>query len=175
MNNLNGKQKKESINKSWEFGSNSVRMLALQLISRVISDETPENMLEIQKPLIEYLTNYSGYTTYNLGMVLMALDMSFKKINIKPQECAAQVKLDGVEQLVQGTKIFKNKKQGPTQIDIHNTGTTPLYIFWCIKGVSKNPPKDAASNNLEFERLIFDCKDKRRLQPFKQAILFARI
>lgn len=159
----------ESSRKLWKFSSNSVRMLALQLISRVISDATPENMLEIQKPLIEYLTKHLGFTTYDLGMVLMALDMSFKKLNIQSQECTAQIKLDGIEQLVQGTKIFKNKKQGKTQIDIHNTGTTPVYAFWCIRGVSKNPPKNAESNNLNLERFVFDCKDKQEtITPFKQ-------
>ncbi|HOV32848.1 MAG TPA: MG2 domain-containing protein [Candidatus Hydrogenedens sp.] len=160
---------KEPEKETWEFSSQRVRMLALQLISKVISNETPESILKAQKPLIEYLTKNLGYTTYDLAMVLMALDMSFKKLNIQPQECTAQVKVNDIEQLVQGTKILKSKKQGATQIDIHNTGKSPVYVFWCIRGVSKNPSKYAQANNLEFKQFIYNCQKKLgATTPFTQ-------
>lgn len=144
----------------WEYGSSKVRESALKLISKVIADESLENIQEAQKPLMDYISNYVNYTTYDLSVILMALDMSFKKMNIQPFECKAEIKINDESQIVEGTKMLHRKKQGPVNINITNQGNSPLFIIWTIRGISNNPPKDAKSKDIELRRNLFSSRSK---------------
>ncbi len=147
----------------WEYGISSIRKSALELISKIIAGEPLDSIQELQKPLIEYVSNSTIYTTYDLSMVLMALDMSFRKMNIKPFECKAEVKIDGESQIVQGTKMLNRRKQGPTHIEILNQGQSPLFIVWTIRGISNNPPMDTRSRGIQLKRFLYNPKDKGKI------------
>ena len=158
---------------SWEYGVSEIRNSALKLISKVIGDEPLESIQEAQKPLLDYVSDYTNYTTYNLSMVLLALDMSFKKMNIQPLECQAEVKIDDDVQNVKGTKLLNRKKQGPTRIEITNQGNSPLFVNWIIRGVSNNPPKDAKSKDIEMYRSLYNVRDKTSaVSPYSQGNVY---
>ncbi len=149
---------------AWEFSNSEIRKSALKLISKILGDETPESIYEGQKTLIDYLSNSSFFTTYDLSMVLLALDMSFKKLNIKTDECIAEVIVDGESQTIQGTKILHRKKQGPANISILNKGNTPLFVSWTIRGVPVNPPQQKMCENMLVSRTIWDASDKKKVE-----------
>ncbi|MGC8739629.1 MAG: alpha-2-macroglobulin family protein [Candidatus Hydrogenedens sp.] len=157
----------------WEYGSSEVREYALKLISKVIADEPLDSIHETQKPLMDYISNYTGYTTYNLSMILLALDISFKKMNIQPFEYQTEIKIDDNVQTLKGTKLLKRKKQGPTNIEINNQGNSPLFVYWTIRGISNNPPKDAQSKNIELQRILYNARNKTNMEsPYLQGSVY---
>ncbi len=156
-----------------EYGSSKIRESALKLISKVIADESLESIHEAQKPLMDYIAHYVNYTTYDLSMILMALDMSFKKMNIQPLECKAEIKIDDESQIITGTKMIHRKKQGPVNINISNQGNNSLFIIWTIRGVPNNSPKDAKSKHIELRRTLFHSRSKEVVEsPYSQGNVY---
>lgn len=150
----------ENVKNTYEFNSQQMRSLALKLISHVIADSSPDIIIDCQRPLIEYVSKSYSFTTYELAFVLMALDMSFKKLGVQPSECVAQININGQIEDLKGTELFFKKVKGTTQVEIQNKCESPLFVLWSIHGVPTNPPTGEESQDIQLTRMVYTQQKK---------------